>query len=96
MFDKQEIQKDAGRTLFVGDKNKEEIAAWLESNAELGTAYATFGDGSKATILIFQNGQEAEIHFPDGIRITDASLNEVAEKLVEVSLTKEVEEEIER
>lgn len=91
-FEKQKVQKDAERTLFVGDKDKEEIAAWLKSNAKLGTAYATFEDSSKVEILIFPNWQEAEIHFPDGVVITGATLDEIAEELVKVSLSKEVEE----
>ena len=95
VFDKQEIQKDAERTLFVGDKSKEEIVDWLKANAKLGTAYATFEDGSKATILMFQNGQTADIYFPDWVRTTGATLDEVAEELVKVSLTKEVEKEME-
>lgn len=96
VFDKQEVQKDAERTLFIGDKDKEEIAAWLKSNAKLGTAYATFEDGSKAEILIFQELQKADIYFPDGVRITGATLDEVSEELVKVSLTKKAEEEMEK
>lgn len=94
-FDKQKIQKDRkdmGRTLFVGDKGQEEIKDWLKSNAKLGTVYATFEDGSKATILIFRNQQTADVWFSDGVRIADATLDEVSKELVKMSLNKENEE----